>query len=125
MIRTAFHDPLKGKPLFTLHDDVERIYTKMVPALGQLDAMFERMWSTPIQTLVQEADPEVMQVNTIEDMFEKLKAEADAQADADADAEADDADNNDDDDAKSVFTTMTGVSKAPWAKANTTTTATT
>jgi len=128
MIRTAFHDPLKGKPLFTLHDDIERIYTKTVPALGQLDAMFERMWSTPIQTLVQEADPEVMQVNTIEDMFEKLKAEAE-QADADAeaaDADADaDADNNDRDDAKSVFTTMTGVSKAPWAKANATANATT
>ena len=123
MIRTAFHDPQKGEPLFTPYDDVDRIYTKTVPALKQMDAMFERMWSTPIQTLVQEADPEIMQVNTIESMFEKLKAEADAQADALAE---DDDDGGDDDcaDTKSVFTTMTGVSKAPWEKATATVTAT-
>ena len=125
MIRTAFHDPQKGQPLFTPHDDIERIYTKTVPSSQQLDAMFERMWTTPVQTLLAEADPEALSVNTIERMFEKIKAEADAEAEADADADADqDADNNDDDDAKSVFTTMTGVSKAPWEKATATATAT-
>jgi DNA polymerase elongation subunit (family B) len=121
MIRTAFHDPQKGQPLFTPHDDIERIYTKTVPALVQLDAMFERMWTTPVQTLLAEADPEALSVNTIERMFEKIKAEADVDAEADAQAEADaDADDNDDAaDTKSVFTTMTGVSKAPWEKATT------
>jgi DNA polymerase elongation subunit (family B) len=115
MIRTAFHDPQKSEPLFTLHEDVERIYTKTVPALKQLDTMFERMWSTSIQTLVQEADPEALNVNTIERMFEKLKAEADAEF-----AENDDNDEDDAaaDDTKSVFTTM---SKAPWATTSTTT----
>ncbi len=120
MIRTAFHDPQKGQPLFTPHDDIERIYTKTVPALVQLDAMFERMWTTPVQTLLAEADPEALSVNTIERMFEKIKAEADAEAEADADADADD--NDDAADTKSVFTTMTGVSKAPWEKATTTAT---
>jgi DNA polymerase elongation subunit (family B) len=125
MIRTAFHDPQKGQPLFTPHDDIECIYTKTVPSSQQLDAMFERMWTTPVQTLLAEADPEALSVNTIERMFEKIKAEADAEAEAEADADADqDADNNDDDDAKSVFTTMTGVSKAPWEKATATATAT-
>ena len=113
MIRTAFHDP-KSKPLITLHDDIERIYTKRVPCSQELDAMFERMWSTPMQTLVQEADPDALTVNTIERMFEKQRAEADADADAEADAEF--ADNDDDGDAddtaaaaddRSVFTTNT------------------
>ena len=89
MIRTAFHDTKSSnRPLFSLHEDIERIYTKTVPAPERLDAMFERMWSTSVQTLVEEADPEVMQANTIERMFEKMKAEADA----DALAECDDAD---------------------------------
>jgi DNA polymerase elongation subunit (family B) len=123
MIRTAFHDP-KTMPSFTPHDDIERIYTKTVPTMAQLDAMFERMWSTSIQTLVQEADPEALSVNTIERMFEKLKAEADADADALA-ADDDDDDGGDDGaDTKSVFTTMTGVSKAPWEKATATARAT-
>jgi len=103
MIRTAFHDPKsRSAPAFTLHDDIERIYTKTVPRLDELDTMFERMWSTPIKTLVEEADPDVMHnVNTIERMFEKMKAEADAEADADAlDADED----NGDDDARSVYT---------------------
>lgn len=110
MIRTAFHDPQKGQPLFTLHDDIDRIYTKTVPTMQGMDAMFERMWSTPVQTLMQEADPETLHVNTIESMFEKLKAEADY-ADADADADADAEDNDEDDaaadDMKSVYTTAT------------------
>jgi len=110
MIRTAFHDR-KSEPLFTLHEDIERIYTKTVPSSQQLDAMFERMWSTPMQTLVQEADPEALVVNTIERMFEKQRAEADAEF-----AENDD-DGDDDaaaDDTKSVFTTATA-----WTKPNT------
>ena len=112
MVRTAFHDPKKGKPLFTLHDDIERIYAKTIPTKEQLDAMFERMWSTPVQTLVQEADPEALNVNTIERMFEKQRAEADAEADAEA--EADDAADDAADD-KSVFTTNTHA----WTKPNT------
>ena len=119
MIRTAFHQhqPKSGSsaPAFTLHDDIEHIYTKTVPSSQQLDAMVDRMWSTPIQTLVQEADPDVISnANTIERMFEKMKAEADAQAEA---AEAEAAEAEDDDDAaddKSVFTTATS---APiWTK---------
>ena len=109
MIRTAFHDR-KGEPLFTLHEDIDQIYTKTVPAPAQLDAMFERMWSTPIQTLVEEADPETLKnANTIERMFEKMKAQTDAEAEAladdedDADADADDADG------RSVFTTATAI----------------
>jgi len=109
MISTAFHDgKIQPIPSFTLHDDIERIYTKTAPT----DAMFERMWSTPIQTLVEEADPDVISnVNTIERMFEKMKAEADAEVEAfadddeDADAEADD---------RSVFTTAT--SAPTWTK---------
>ena len=118
MIRTAFHDTkTQGIPAFTLHDDIERIYTKTMPTNAQLDAMFERMWSKPIQTLVEEADPEVMQVNTIERMFEKQRAEADAEAEAygqggdDGDDDADDADDD-----RSVFTTATGATSTPWAK---------
>lgn len=113
MVRTAFHDT-KTQPLasFTLHDDIERIYTKTVPTPAQLDATFERMWSTPINALVEEADPEVMRnVNTIERMFEKMKAENDALA------ECDDADDNDadaDDDDRSVFTMATSASA--WVK---------
>ena len=103
MIRTAFHDR-KSETLFTLHEDIERIYAKTVPTKEQLDAMFERMWSTPVQTLVEEADPEALHVNTIESMFEKLKAEADAEfADNDDDGDDDAAA----DDTKSVFTTNT------------------
>ena len=122
MIRTAFHDR-KSTAIasFTPHDDIERIYTKTVPKLEQLDAMFHRMWSTPIQTLVEEADPEVMSnVNTIERMFEKLKAEALAEADAQADADALAADEDADDDAehddRSVFTTAT--TAAPWVSSS-------
>ena len=115
MIRTAFHDP-KNQALFTPYDDIDRIYTKTVPALKQLDAMFERMWATSIQTLVQEADPEALSVNTIERMFEKLKAEADAEF---ADNDDNDEDDAAADDTKSVFTTM---SKAPWASTATTAT---
>ena len=113
MVRTAFHDQ-KSEPLFTLHEDIDRIYTKTVPTPQQLDAMFERMWSTPINTLVEEADPEVMlNVNTIERMFEKLKAEADASADV---LDADDDDENDDD-ARSVFTMATAAVQPPhWSK---------
>jgi DNA polymerase elongation subunit (family B) len=111
MIRTAFHDPKKSEPLFTLHDDIERIYAKTIPTKEQLDAMFERMWSTPVQTLVQEADPEALTVNTIERMFEKQRAEADAEF-ADNDNDGDDADDAADD--KSVFTTATA-----WTKPNT------
>ena len=114
MIRTAFHDPKsRSSPAFTLHDDIEHIYTKTVPSSQQLDAMFERMWSTPVQTLVQEADPDVISnANTIERMFEKMKAEADAQAEA---AEDDnDADDDDAADDKSVFTTAT--SAPTWTK---------
>ena len=107
MIRTAFHDR-KSEPLFTLHEDIERIYTKTVPSSQQLDGMFERMWSTPMQTLVEEADPEALIVNTIERMFEKQRAEADAEF-------ADNDDNDDDDgaadDTKSVFTTSTAWTK--------------
>jgi DNA polymerase elongation subunit (family B) len=104
MIRTAFHDP-KSKPLITLHDDIDRIYTKRVPCSQELDAMFERMWSTPMQTLVQEADPDALTVNTIERMFEKQRAEADADfADNDDDGDGDDAAAADD---RSVFTTNT------------------
>jgi DNA polymerase elongation subunit (family B) len=120
MIRTAFHDSkTTAIASFTLHHDIERIYTKTIPKLEQLDAMFERMWSTPIQTLVEEADPEVMSnVNTIERMFEKMKAEADAQADAQADADAlaadEDADADNDD--RSVFTTAT--TAAPWVSSS-------
>ena len=103
MIRTAFHDR-KSETLFTLHEDIERIYAKTVPTKEQLDAMFERMWSTPVKTLVEEADPEALHVNTIESMFEKLKAEADAEfADNDDDGDDDAAA----DDTKSVFTTNT------------------
>ena len=102
MIRTAFHDH-KSPALFTLHDDIERIYTKTVPGTQQLDAMFERMWSKPIQTLIDEAEPEALNVNTIERMFEKQKAEADAD---DAAVDAGDAD-DDDADMKSVYTTAT------------------
>jgi len=112
MIRTAFQkaDAIAS---FTPHDDIERIYTKTVPKLEQLDAMFERMWSTPIQTLVEEADPEVMlNVNTIERMFEKLKAEALAEAEADADA-LEDADDDAEHDDRSVFTTA---APATWSK---------
>ena len=105
MIRTAFHDPQKGQPLFTLHDDIERIYTKTVPNSQILDAMFERMWSTPMQTLVEEADPEALNVNTIERMFEKQKAEAEAEAEADVADNDEDGDADAVDDMKSVFTT--------------------
>jgi DNA polymerase elongation subunit (family B) len=117
MIRTAFHD--KKTPVqFTLHDDIERIYTKTAPTLEQLDTTFERMWSTPINTLVEEADPGVISnVNTIERMFEKMKAEADAEdADADDDNDATNGD-NDDADNKSVFTYATAV-PSHWAKPN-------
>ena len=118
MIRTAFHDTKsRSAPAFTLHDDIERIYTKTVPTLEQLDAMFERMWSTPVQTLVEEADPDVISnANTIERMFEKMKAEADAQAEAEAEADNDD-DGDDAADDKSVFTTAT--SAPAWTKPNT------
>jgi DNA polymerase elongation subunit (family B) len=116
MIRTAFHDTKSSnRPLFTLHEDIDRIYTKTVPAPERLDAMFERMWSTPVQTLIEEADPEVMQANTIERMFEKMKAEADA--DAEALAEGDNADDDDDanaEDGRSVFTTATA--QPAWTK---------
>jgi len=113
MIRTAFHDrKIQPIPSFTLHDDIERIYTKTTPTPAQLDAMFERMWSTPIQTLVEEADPDVISnVNTIERMFEKMKAEADAEVEADG-LDADE-DNDDNDDARSVFTTAT---RTHWSK---------
>jgi DNA polymerase elongation subunit (family B) len=108
MVRTAFHDPLKGRPLFTLHDDIERIYPKTAPGTQLMDAMFERMWSTPIQALIDEADPETLKnANTIESMFEKLKADAEAAANADAEEEDGDADAEGNDDAKSVFTTNT------------------
>ena len=107
MIRTAFHDPKsRSAPAFTLHDDIERIYTKTAPGTQQLDVMFERMWSTPMQTLVQEADPEALVVNTIERMFEKQRAEADAEF-ADHDDDGDDADDAAAADDKSVFTTNT------------------
>ena len=107
MVRTAFHDPLKGRPLFTLHDDIERIYPKTAPGTQLMDAMFERMWSTPIQALIDEADPETLKnANTIESMFEKLKADAEAEANADADEDGD-ADAEGNDDTKSVFTTNT------------------
>ena len=99
MIRTAFHDPKsQSAPAFTLHEDVDRIYTKTIPSSQQLDAMFERMWSNPIQTLIQEADPETLVVNTIERMFERMKADAEAE-EADALDQEDDADDD-----KSVFT---------------------
>ena len=115
MVRTAFHDPKKGKPLFTLHDDIERIYAKTIPTKEDLDAMFERMWSTPMQTLMQEADPEALNVNTIERMFEKQRAEADAEAEAEfADNDDNDEDDAAADDTKSVFTTATA-----WTKPNT------
>ena len=105
MIRTAFHDPKsRSAPEFTLHNDIERIYTKTIPTKEDLDAMFERMWSTPMQTLMQEADPEALNVNTIERMFEKMKADADAEADV----LVEDNDDNDDNDCaaddKSVYT---------------------
>ena len=103
MVRTAFHDKKTQPVSFTIHDDIDRIYTKTAPTLEQLDAMFERMWSTPIQTLVEESEPGVISnANTIESMFEKLKAEADAGAELDADDDDDDDDDNDD--ARSVFT---------------------
>lgn len=110
MIRTAFHDKKTQPPVsFTIHDDIERIYTKTVPTPAQLDAAFERMWSTPINTLVEEADPDVMlNVNTIERMFEKMKAENDALAECDGEDDDGDAD---DDDGRSVFTTATGAVK--------------
>jgi DNA polymerase elongation subunit (family B) len=107
MIRTAFHDR-KSEPLFTLHEDIERIYTKTVPSSQQLDGMFERMWSTPMQTLVEEADPEALVVNTIERMFEKQRAEADAEF---ADNDDNDEDDAAGDDTKSVFTTATAWTK--------------
>jgi len=64
-----------------------------------------------MQTLVQEADPDALTVNTIERMFEKQRADADADAEADADF-ADNDDDGDGDDAaaaddRSVFTTNT------------------
>jgi len=110
MIRTAFHDKKTQPPVsFTIHDDIERIYTKTVPTPAQLDAAFERMWSTPINALVEEADPDVMlNVNTIERMFEKMKAENDALAECDGEDDDGDAD---DDDGRSVFTTATGAVK--------------
>ena len=116
MIRTAFHDRKSAAiASFTPHDDIEHIYTKTIPTKEQLDAMFQRMWSTPIQTLVEEADPEVMSnVNTIERMFEKLKAEALA-AEAEADADALDDDDVEDDGERSVFTTA---APAAWSKPN-------
>jgi DNA polymerase elongation subunit (family B) len=117
MIRTAFHDR-KSEPLFTLHEDIERIYIKTIPTNEQLDGMFERMWSTPMQTLVQEADPDALTVNTIERMFEKQRAEADAEfADHDDDVDEDDAAA---DDTKSVFTTAPAWTKTkPNPNANT------
>jgi len=114
MVRTAFHDPLKGRPLFTPYDDIERIYTKTAPTNQELDAMFERMWTNPIQLLIDEADPETLKnVNTIESMFEKYKADAEADAEADAlDADADNADEEGNDD-RSVFTMATAVATKP------------
>ena len=109
MIRTAFHDPKsRSAPEFTLHNDIERIYTKTIPTKEDLDAMFERMWSTPMQTLMQEADPEALNVNTIERMFEKQRAEADAEF---ADNDDNDEDDAAADDNKSVFTTATAWTK--------------
>ena len=110
MIRTAFHDPnSRSAPAFTLHDDIERIYTKTIPTKEDLDAMFERMWCNPMQTLIQEADPEALNVNTIERMFEKMKAEADVEVEADG-LDADE-DNDDNDDARSVYTHATAWTK--------------
>jgi DNA polymerase elongation subunit (family B) len=112
MVRTAFHDKKTHPVSFTIHDDIERIYTKTVPTPAQLDAAFERMWSTPINTLVEEADPDVMlNVNTIERMFEKMKAENDALAECDGEDDDGDAD---DDDGRSVFTMATSASA--WVK---------
>ena len=111
MICTAFHDPLKGRPLFTPYDDIERIYTKTAPTNQELDAMFERMWTNPIQLLIDEADPETLNVNTIESMFEKYKADAEADA-LDADADDADADEEGNDD-RSVFTMATAVATKP------------
>ena len=115
MIRTAFHDQ-KNEPLFTLHEDIDHIYTKTIPTPERLDAMFERMWSTPVQTLVEEADPEVMNANTIESMFEKMKAEADVEAHGD-DADADEEEGTMED-GRSVYTTATV--QPSWAKNPTT-----
>jgi len=56
MIRTAFHDS-KSKPFITLHDDIERIYPKRVPSSQELDAMFERMWSTPCKRWCKKPTP--------------------------------------------------------------------
>ena len=70
-----------------------------------------------MKTLVQEADPEALSVNTIERMFEKQRAEADAEFAEDNDDDGDDAA---DDDTKSVFTTVT-TAPAPWTKPSTNT----
>jgi DNA polymerase elongation subunit (family B) len=110
MIRTAFNT--ESQPAMTLHEDIDRIYTKTTPTSERLDAMFERMWSTPVQTLVEEADPEVMNANTIESMFEKIRGEMDAEANGGDDAEDDEA--GDAEDGRSVYTTATA--QPAWAK---------
>jgi len=109
MIRTAFNT--ESQPAMTLHEDIDRIYTKTTPTPERLDAMFERMWSTPVQTLVEEADPEVMNANTIESMFEKIRGEMDAEANGGDDTEDDDA--GDAEDGRSVYTTATA--QPAWA----------
>lgn len=109
MIRTAFNT--ESKPAMTLYEDIDRIYTKTTPTPERLDSMFERMWSTPVKTLVEEADPEVMNANTIESMFEKIRGEMDAEANGD-DAEDDEA--GDAEDGRSVYTTATA--QPAWTK---------
>ena len=109
MIRTAFNT--ESKPAMTLYEDIDRIYTKTTPTSERLDAMFERMWSTPVKTLVEEADPEVMNANTIESMFEKIRGEMDAEANGGDDAEDDEA--GDAEDGRSVYTTATA--QPAWA----------
>jgi DNA polymerase elongation subunit (family B) len=115
MIRTAFHDKKTQHVSFTMHEDIERIYTKTVPTSMQLDAMFERMWSTPITTLVEEAGPDIIEnANTIERMFEKMKAEAEAELEAGAELDANDDDNDD----RSVFTTAAPTAPTPSHRSN-------
>jgi len=112
MIRTAFNT--ESQPAMTLYEDIDRIYTKTIPTPERLDAMFERMWSNPVQTLVEEADPEVMNANTIESMFEKIRGEMDAEAHGD-DADDDDEAAGDAEDGRSVYTTATA-QPASWTK---------
>ena len=90
MLQTAFYHDSPENAMFTMHPDICKIFPKKKVNESEVASKFERMWNEPIKRLVEESEPKIVHINTIERMFEKQKEAASHDKETDSEMDEDD-----------------------------------